>query len=50
MKKIRSPWEDDEEVVLEDESIYSEDTRNNLVDNDEISAMEAGFMQGWNDA
>jgi hypothetical protein len=35
---------------VEDESIYSEDVRDEMLDNDEISAFEAGFMAGYDEA
>jgi hypothetical protein len=47
IKRISSAWEDEE---LDDESIYSENSRANLVEDDEISAIEAAFMKGWEDA
>ncbi len=42
----------DKEIVegLDDESIYNEDVRNQLVEDDELSPTEAGFMQGYDDA
>ena len=46
MKKIMSAWED-EDV---EEGIYSEDTRADLLEDDEISLTEAAFMQGWDQA
>lgn len=33
-----------------DETIYDEDGREELVDDEEISAEEAGFMKGYEDA
>ena len=35
---------------LDDESIYSEDVREQLLEDDELSPMEAGFMQGYDGA
>jgi len=35
---------------LDDESIYSEDVRDQLLEDDELSPMEAGFMQGYDEA
>ena len=35
---------------LDDESIYSEDVRNALVDDDEISPFEEAFMKGYEEA
>lgn len=34
-------WED------EDELVYSDDEREDLVENDEISSWEAAFIKGW---
>lgn len=31
-------------------NFYSEDLRDDLVENDEISAAEAAFMMGWEEA
>ena len=45
-KKIRSPW--DEEIL--DESIYSEENREDLVENDELTPLEEAFMMGWEEA
>lgn len=46
--------EEIEEVVdeqeLEQGDIYDEDSRQELVEEDEISAMEAAFMHGYEDA
>ena len=39
-------WVENEEE--EDGSIYAEDSIYDMVDNDEISAEEAGFMNGYN--
>ena len=35
---------------LDDESIYSEQVRDQLVEDDELSPMEAAFMQGYDEA
>jgi len=42
----------DEEIeqMLDDESIYSEDVRDELLENDELSPQEAAFMQGYDEA
>ena len=43
--------EDGDMVFLKDENdIYSEVALASMVDDDEISAEEAGFMRGYNDA
>lgn len=39
----------DEEIV-DDDSIYSEDVRDRLVEDDELSPEEAGFMKGYDEA
>jgi len=46
MKRIYSAW-DNEEL---DEGIYSEAYRDGMVSDDEISAIEAAFMRGWDEA
>ena len=43
IKKIRSAWEDEAES-----DIYSEDKREQLLEDDEISSAEEAFMRGWN--
>ena len=43
-------YSDHEDYIIDDESIYSEKVRDQLMDDDEISAMEAGFMQGYDEA
>ncbi len=35
---------------LIDEGVYSLEGREDLIDNDEISAEEEGFMRGWDEA
>lgn len=37
------------EELIED-TVYSEQAREELIENDEISAEEEAFMQGWDDA
>lgn len=39
-----------EEENLEDDSIYSEATRNQLLEDDELSPMEEAFMRGYDEA
>ena len=48
MKHIRSSWDDEE--LEEDMSIYGEQNRLDMVDDDSISPAEAAFMKGWDDA
>jgi hypothetical protein len=43
-------WVDLESEYEEDDTIYSEDGRESLMDDDEISAEESAFMEGWDDA
>ena len=38
------------EQNLDDESIYSEDVRDQLLEDDELSPTEAAFMQGYDGA
>ncbi len=45
IKKMRSPWFEDIE-----ESVYSEDSRASLVENDELTPLEEAFMLGWEEA
>ena len=40
----------DEELDIGDDSIYSEDVREELLENDELSPEEAGFMKGYEEA
>ena len=35
---------------LDDENIYSEEVRDRLLEDDELSPMEAAFMQGYDEA
>ena len=35
---------------LDDENIYSENVREQLLEDDELSPMEAAFMQGYDEA
>tara|TARA_B100002003_G_C13829395_1_gene407760 strand:- start:428 stop:583 length:156 start_codon:yes stop_codon:yes gene_type:complete len=35
---------------IDDESIYSEDVRNALLDDDELSPFEEAFMKGYEEA
>ena len=46
MRNIDLEWEDD----LLDDDFYSEEFRENMVDNDELSPSEAGFMEGHDSA
>jgi len=34
----------------EEESVYGEESREELLDNDELNGFEAAFMQGYEDA
>ncbi len=43
-------YELEESDLDESSNIYSEKSRDNLLDNDEIDSYEDGFMQGWDDA
>lgn len=38
------------EENIEDDSIYSEDVRDQLLEDDEISPNELGFMNGYDEA
>ena len=38
------------DVSLDDENIYSENVREQLLEDDELSPMEAAFMQGYDEA
>lgn len=43
-------WVDLEQEYEVDDTIYSEDGRESLVEDDEISAEESAFMAGYEDA
>ena len=43
IKKIRSNWEED----VAEETFYSEEKRESLVENDELKPLEEAFMMGW---
>lgn len=42
--------EEDAKKNVEDDSIYSEEVREQLLEDDELSAGEAGFMMGYDEA
>ena len=42
-KKIRSTWD-------QEESFYSEEGRQDMVENDELTPLEEAFMMGWEEA
>tara|TARA_Y100000034_G_scaffold69432_1_gene83828 strand:+ start:1437 stop:1574 length:138 start_codon:yes stop_codon:yes gene_type:complete len=42
--------DENEEEEEKEEDIYSEDGTDDLVENDEISAEEAAFMEGYNNS
>jgi hypothetical protein len=46
MKKMKI----EEEEFLDDENIYSEDSREMLLDEDELSPEEEAFMNGYDEA
>ena len=50
-KKRKKPEMDDEKFAdgedEDPEDIYDEDAREEMVENDEITAAEEGFMRGW---
>jgi len=43
MKIIHSAWDEEEEI-------YTGDTAEELLENDQISVEEEAFMVGWNEA
>ena len=43
-------WFNDSEFSDEDGSIYSYDAREQLLDDDELTPGEAGFMKGYDEA
>lgn len=47
-KKIE--WDEEFEGILEDDNIYSEHVRDQLLEDDELSPSEAGFMKGYDEA
>jgi|GEM_PF-3165762 len=46
MKIVKSNWVDE----LEEENIYSEVSVEDMLDRDEVSPEEAGFMHGYDEA
>ncbi len=49
-KRKKAEIEEDEIIEKEDEEpedIYDEESRDEMVENDEITAAEEGFMRGW---
>lgn len=50
-KERKKPGSDSEEFVFEEgeepQDIYDEDVREDMLENDEITATEEGFMRGW---
>jgi photosystem II stability/assembly factor-like uncharacterized protein len=50
-KNRKRPESDSQELVDEEgkqpEDIYDEDTRQEMLEDDEITAAEEGFMRGW---
>jgi len=50
-KERKKPNIEDEEFVFEEgeepQDIYDEGVREDMLDNDEITATEEGFMRGW---
>lgn len=43
-------WPVEKDFVIEEETIYCEDSRERLLEDDEIESWESGFMQGWDSA
>ena len=43
-------WFNDTETINEDDRIYSEGIRDELLDGDELSPDELGFMKGYDEA
>ena len=50
-KKRKKPENEEDEIIdkedEEPEDIYDEESRDDMVENDEITAAEEGFMRGW---
>ncbi len=50
-KKRKNPEIEEDEIIdkgdEEHEDIYDEESREEMVENDEITAAEEGFMRGW---
>lgn len=46
MKVVKSDWIDE----IEEENVYSEMAVEEMLDSDELSAAEAGFMHGYDEA
>lgn len=45
-----SIWDEEINKITEDDSIYSEDIRDQLLEDDELTSGEAGFMKGYDEA
>lgn len=53
MKRIRLDEIEEEKLLeseAEDEDIYSEDEREDQIENDQLSPEEEAFMKGWDEA
>ncbi len=47
IEKLEDDWS---EFLEEDENVYSEQFRESLLEDDELSVGEAGFMEGYEEA
>lgn len=49
MAKTREELHEEEEVFDDTGTIYSDESREDMVDEDEIDSLEEGFMQGYDE-
>ena len=50
MVKIKALWNEDRYKDEEEEDVYGEEAREALMEDDELSPEEAGFMNGYSQA
>ena len=48
--KMKILFDEEVDEIIENDNIYSEDVRDQLLDDDEISPSELGFMKGYDEA
>ena len=48
--KDELPTDEEFEEIVEDDSIYSEGVREQLLEDDELTPTEAGFMKGYDES
>ncbi len=50
IKVLKRKYKREEEDSTDDQNIYSQGVRESMLDDDEISAVEEAFMNGYDDA